>query len=802
MEPTIVNEDFVIVERKRSTFNRKYKINSTEFTCRFNEKSVVFFNSFDEWYLECFKNILLVAKEDARPHHLVGLSVSVEGLEKSAPIGIHYTRADQLSAEMIIDILNSVIQSNESFSDGARLRIGASILHTQIGGSRGIIAKTIRNLFDYTKKKKFLFTVPLRRLNDEQILKTKRNWIIDPHGIQNSRVDKYLCLPLCLALGIRLARGQTKSRRRLLDHLRIKGKRVDLKLKAHDIIRKAGIPPNICHGLVRSDLVKIAFSSVFKNKYTIHVYIDRLNPRNRLIPCKTNHDSTPIINLFLMTDAEHYILIVNLKRFFGLEYQCKYCKIPYSGLNHRCTNDCAFCRSPNACIRPPPPIKLVKCDDCNRFFQTIECYEQHKINTLAVHTDPYLADRTRHTVCNLLQVCKTCNVFVDYRRRISKRDFDSWPDKHKVAHECGEGFCRYCKKMYSDFKAHRCFIQKYSGTPPEHFIIYFYDIECIIDGNDTDETEPVSNTSKTYAHIPNLLITERVCNFCVREFSSSFICEFCEPRRMVFEGRSCVDEFLNTVFAFSWRYKKYKPKVCLLAHNSGRYDNQFIIQSLLERPNTPLKIIANGLKILKITAMHTFNFLDSLNYIPIALRAFSKAFDISEVVKGYYPFLFNLEKNYNYVGKIPDRRFFLPQSMKPDDYIKFDEWYNQVSNDPDYVFDNRKTLIEYCAAEVGVLRIGSLKFLLELLDMQNINVFFESITFASACFKIYTKHHMPENSMALVRPLNDTQSFIGRLWLLYEGKKWLPAQIQREYKLKEGPIVDGISVLRLLLSRL
>lgn len=58
--------------------------------------------------------------------------------------------------------------------------------------------------------------------------------------------------------------------------------------------------------------------------------------------------------------------------------------------------------------------------------------------------------------------------------------------------------------------------------------------------------------------------------------------------------------------------------------------------------------------------MNTFHFLGTLNFIPIPLRDFSKAFGIPDVAKGYYPFLFNSEKNYTYIGKLPEKRFYLP----------------------------------------------------------------------------------------------------------------------------------------------
>ena len=68
-------------------------------------------------------------------------------------------------------------------------------------------------------------------------------------------------------------------------------------------------------------------------------------------------------------------------------------------------------------------------------------------------------------------------------------------------------------------------------------------------------------------------------------------------------------------------------------------------------------IIMNGTKILTIS-FHNVKFIDSYAFIPIALKKFTKTFDLKELKKGFFPHLFNNPDNQNYLGVIPDKCFF------------------------------------------------------------------------------------------------------------------------------------------------
>ena len=60
-------------------------------------------------------------------------------------------------------------------------------------------------------------------------------------------------------------------------------------------------------------------------------------------------------------------------------------------------------------------------------------------------------------------------------------------------------------------------------------------------------------------------------------------------------------------------------------------------------------------------------FIDSLCFIPMKLADFPKTFGLTELEKGYFPHLFNRAENQDYVGPMPDVKYYDPNSMSPDD---------------------------------------------------------------------------------------------------------------------------------------
>lgn len=124
---------------------------------------------------------------------------------------------------------------------------------------------------------------------------------------------------------------------------------------------------------------------------------------------------------------------------------------------------------------------------------------------------------------------------------------------------------------------------------------------------------------------------------------------------------------------------------------------------------------------------------------------------------------------------------------------EFQKWHEEQKA-AQVVFNNREELIKYCCDDVRLLREGCVKFMLDFVDLLQVNPFLQTFTIAQAVMCVYRKLFMKKDSLAIIPRnnyrTNKQQSFIGRKWLIYENEK-VNGKIKEEYKLKEGLLVDG-----------
>ena len=90
----------------------------------------------------------------------------------------------------------------------------------------------------------------------------------------------------------------------------------------------------------------------------------------------------------------------------------------------------------------------------------------------------------------------------------------------------------------------------------------------------------------------------------------------------------------------------------------------------------PKKLIRNGTKIISMAA-HGVTIKDSLSFLPMALEAIPKAFELEELAKGFFPYLFDTPENADYDGEWPDAKFYDPDRMKAAKRKSFLQWYEQ-----------------------------------------------------------------------------------------------------------------------------
>lgn len=169
-------------------------------------------------------------------------------------------------------------------------------------------------------------------------------------------------------------------------------------------------------------------------------------------------------------------------------------------------------------------------------------------------------------------------------------------------------------------------------------------------------------------HIPNLCVYQQRCPTCFDEQKLAFCQNFCF-REGIFE-KDPVNQFMSHLLKIA---KKFKNLI-IIAHNGQGYDHQFVLKYLLEQTDLKPEIIKRGSKLIMMI-ISNIKFLDSLNYFPMPLAALPGAFDLKELKKGYFPFLFSSLETQNYVGPMPATKFYAADDMKNPDRFEFLKWY-------------------------------------------------------------------------------------------------------------------------------
>jgi len=156
-------------------------------------------------------------------------------------------------------------------------------------------------------------------------------------------------------------------------------------------------------------------------------------------------------------------------------------------------------------------------------------------------------------------------------------------------------------------------------------------------------------------------------------------------------GRSCGELLL-----YLRQPRPWANKIVAIAHNAKAFDLHFILNRAIMLKWKP-ELFMSNLMIMCMKMEHLV-FLDSVSFLPCALRKLPEAFGLS-ASKSWYPHYFNTEENLNYVGPIPDISYYGVDEMREDERKEFLVWYesqNSVS------FDNRHVLESYCQDDVTV----------------------------------------------------------------------------------------------------
>ena len=152
-----------------------------------------------------------------------------------------------------------------------------------------------------------------------------------------------------------------------------------------------------------------------------------------------------------------------------------------------------------------------------------------------------------------------------------------------------------------------------------------------------------------------------------------------------------------------------KQPIILVAHYFKGYDGYFVLNYLYDNNLLP-RTIFTGCKImcLNIEPLN-IKFIDSINFLSMALSKFPATFELKELKKGYFPHLFNTLLNQNYIGPMPDVCFYKPNTMMEEDRNKFVLWHNSEIQ-MHKVFNMQQELVSYCISDDTILREGCQKY--------------------------------------------------------------------------------------------
>ena len=427
-------------------------------------------------------------------------------------------------------------------------------------------------------------------------------------------------------------------------------------------------------------------------------------------PQSSDTDEKPHLTLYL--HGNHFDAINSVPGFLGRSYFCFRCYKAYDHTSdHVCTNMCRSCRG-FGCVLEGDGIV---CRECKRLFKSQSCYDRHKNEPI---------NGGGRTVCQAIRECEKCGKAMDIRHLNSK------------GHICGRK-CRTCGLVLTqEHTDHKCYIQPLEQEEDSSYNhLLFFDFEA---------------TQEHGIHCPNLCVVHDE-----------------EKEVALFQGKDTVKQFCQ------WLFTPQHKGCIVVAHNFQGYDGYFIKDYLIQNA-IQYEIIYRGAKSLSLKVPDwDIRFIDSINFIPMALAKFPKTFGQDELCKGYFPHMFNKDENQNYVGPIPCQNDYGVNFMKPGERDAFIAWHDeQVANN--YRYDFREEIIKYCRSDVDILRKCCLLYREMFRNETDIDPFNKALTIASYCQEVYRTNFLKKDTIAVFnndRQWKIKQSNVAVTWLSYISEK-------------------------------
>lgn len=270
----------------------------------------------------------------------------------------------------------------------------------------------------------------------------------------------------------------------------------------------------------------------------------------------------------------------------------------------------------------------------------------------------------------------------------------------KEKHLCFYQTCKTCKlekpRKGGDV-VHRCPLVFKPQKQKDNYSFLVYDIESRFDrvkslsqvivgfvvDKDGYYISGVPSSVVFYEHYYNRHVANLVC---VKDIMTG--------AKWSFFGDDCIRDFVLFCFSYNSGYN------ILLAHNASGYDSRLVFENASKFVRSDhIKFTMRGTKFMEMNFMNCY-FRDIMLQIPGSLKNLAKDFGCSHQ-KGDFPFMFNTIENYNYVGPIPDLKYFSLELCKTqkirDDLLS---WHASWFGRTDWNF--KEQLLSYCENDVDV----------------------------------------------------------------------------------------------------
>ena len=236
------------------------------------------------------------------------------------------------------------------------------------------------------------------------------------------------------------------------------------------------------------------------------------------------------------------------------------------------------------------------------------------------------------SVCKKFYKCLQCKKVLSRHRR------------NPEDHQCGEVMCPTCQE-FVDPNRHLCYIQpiepesekkerkkRKRGQKRQRRSNDFFEDSAVEEGEEDEHEEGDDEQEYLFFDIEFRQDDGRhIANFLIVQTQNG--------AEWVFEGDTCVDQF------GTWLLEGSHEGAIVIAHNLRGYDGYLIHEWFYSQFLLP-KLILNGAKIMSMELESAnIKFRDSLNFLPMPLKALPKTFGLTELKKGFFPHFFNRLEN-------------------------------------------------------------------------------------------------------------------------------------------------------------